>query len=122
ACRLHPRLATRPQHLRAPRRHKRHLGLVRRVAHFANGRAQSYYPGNAYVDWIAGDGWSFWPVQQTPKGRWRSLQEIFSSMYSWGSTMGKPLMIAATGVQEDPSQPTRKAQWFADAPAWLKTV
>jgi len=93
------------------------------VSHnFANGRAQSYYPGNAYVDWIAGDGWSFWPVQQTPKGRWRSLQEIFSSMYSWGSTMGKPLMIAATGVQEDPSQPTRKAQWFADATAWLKTV
>jgi hypothetical protein len=93
------------------------------VSHnFANGRAQSYYPGNAYVDWIAADGWSFWPVQQTPKGRWRSLREIFSSMNTWGSTTGKPLMIAATGVQEDPSQPTHKAQWFAEATAWLKTA
>jgi endoglucanase len=91
------------------------------VSHnFANGRAQTYYPGGAYVDWIAADGFSFWPVQLTPKGRWRSLQEIFSSFNAWGSTKGKPLMIAATGVQEDPSQPTRKAQWFADATAWLK--
>jgi hypothetical protein len=91
-------------------------------SNFPKGRAQSYYPGGAYVDWIAADGFSFWPVQQTPKGRWRSLQEIFSSFYSWGSTKGKPLMIAATGVQEDPTQPQRKAQWFADAGAWLKTA
>jgi beta-mannanase len=93
------------------------------VSHnFANGRAQSYYPGAAYVDWVAADGWSFWPVRDTPKGTWRSLKEIFSSFYAWGSTTGKPLMIAATGVQEDPSQPTRKAQWFAEATAWLKTA
>ena len=92
------------------------------VSHnFANGRAQSYYPGSASVDWVAADGWSFWPVRQTPKGRWRSLQEIFTSFYGWGAGSGKPLMIAATGVQEDPGQPLRKAQWFADATAWLKT-
>jgi len=91
-------------------------------SNFPKGHAQSYYPGGAYVDWIAADGWSFWPVQQTPKGRWRSLQEIFTSFYDWGSKKGKPLMIAATGVQEDPTQPQRKAQWFADATAWLKTA
>src|SRR5207302_7933319 len=62
---------------------------------FANGRAQSYYPGGAYVDWIASDGFSFWPVQNSPGGRWRSLEEIFSSFYAWGVTKGKPLMIAA---------------------------
>ena len=89
---------------------------------FAPGHSQTYYPGSAYVDWIAADGFSYWPVQQTPKGRWRSLQEIFTSFYTWGATTGKPMMIAATGVQEDPIQPSRKPKWFADATAWLKTV
>jgi hypothetical protein len=90
-------------------------------SNFPNGDAQKYYPGSAYVDWVAADGWSFWPVRDTTHGRWRSLQEIFSSFYSWGASTGKPLMIAATGVQEDPTQPTRKAQWFDAADAWLKT-
>src|SRR5206468_6943208 len=93
------------------------------VSHnFANGRAQTYYPGNAYVDWLAADGWSFWPMQLTPKGSWRSLQQIFSAFASWGAGTGKPLMVAATGVQEDPSAPTRKAQWFADAATWVKAT
>ena len=91
------------------------------VSHnFANGTAQTYYPGGAYVDWIAADGFSFWPVQQTSNGTWRSLKEIFAAFYAWGATQGKPLMIASTGVQEDPSQPSRKAQWFQAATATLK--
>src|SRR5207302_1050171 len=90
------------------------------AGNFWNGTAQSYYPGGAYVDWIAADGFSFWPVQQTPKNTWRSLQEIFTNFYTWGATKGKPLMIASTGVQEDPSQPSRKAQWFQDATNTLK--
>ncbi len=89
---------------------------------YAAGTTQAYYPGGAYVDWVAADGFSFWPVQLTPKGAWRSLQQIFGSFATWGASTGKPLMIAATGVQEDPSQPTRKAQWFADATAWLKAT
>ena len=92
------------------------------VSHnFANGTAQTYYPGDAYVDWIAADGFSFWPVQQTTKGTWRSLQEIYTDFYAWGATKAKPLMIASTGVQEDPGRPSRKAQWFQDATTTLKT-
>jgi endoglucanase len=92
------------------------------VSHnFANGSAQTYYPGDAYVDWIAADGFSFWPVQQTSNGTWRSLDQIFSAFYGWGSGKSKPLMIASTGVQEDPTQPSRKSQWFQDAATTLKS-
>jgi hypothetical protein len=76
---------------------------------FATGEAPKYYPGDGQVDWIAADGYNWYPAA----GPWRSLREIFGSFYRWAARRGKPLMIAETGVMEDPARPLRKARWFS---------
>ena len=91
-------------------------------SNFAKGRAQSYYPGDAYVDWIGTDDFSFWPKRFTSAGTWRSFQQMFSAFYAWAAPRGKPLMIAATGAQEDPVDPQRKARWIAEAGQTMKTT
>jgi hypothetical protein len=85
------------------------------ASNFASGRAQKFYPGNRYVDWIAADGFSFYPVKLSSISRWRSFREIFGAFYAWGKSRNRPLMVAATGVQEDSRRPGRKARWFRHA-------
>jgi beta-mannanase len=81
---------------------------------FASGLAQSFYPGDAYVDWICADGYNWSPMTPGGKtgGKWNSFQSIFTAFYQWGSTRGKPLMVGETGVQEGTSG--QKAQWLTD--------
>jgi hypothetical protein len=85
---------------------------------FVNGKAPQFYPGDAYVDWIAADGYNWYPGRAGAK--WKSLGDIFSAFYAWALPHAKPLMIPETGVQEDASDPARKAQWLTDAAAWLE--
>ena len=49
---------------------------------------QTYYPGDSYVDWIAADGYSWYPVT----GGWRTWTQIFQAFYDWASTMNKPII------------------------------
>ncbi len=83
---------------------------------------EPYWPGDTYVDWIAADGYNWYGSKSNP-GPWRTLTQIFGSWYSWSKSRGKPLMIAETGVLEDTTtpDPLRKANWFRDAAATLKT-
>jgi Glycosyl hydrolase family 26 len=83
---------------------------------FETGAAAEYYPGHDQVDWIAADGYNWYPAS----GRWKHLRDIFQGFYRWGSATGKPLMIAATGTMEDPRRPRRKANWFRDIVDFLK--
>ena len=85
------------------------------ASNFASGRAQKFYPGDNYVDWIAADGFSFYPVKLSSISRWRSFREIFGAFYAWGKSRNRPLMVAATGVQEDSRRAGRKARWFRQA-------
>jgi Glycosyl hydrolase family 26 len=87
------------------------------AANFANGVAQSFYPGNRYVDWIGADGYDWYPGR--PGSKWTSFGDIFSAFYAWAAPRGKPLIIAETGAQEDPADPARKAAWVADAADWI---
>lgn len=80
----------------------------------------NYYPGNAYVDWVAADGYNWYPAR--PGSRWRTFTEILKPWYDWAVTTGKPLMIAENGVQEDPAVPGRKATWLRDERAQMKTA
>jgi hypothetical protein len=75
---------------------------------FRTGDAAHYYPGDDHVDWIAADGFNYYPAQKP----WKSVTDIFKWFYAWASKRGKPLMIAETGVMEDPERPKRKAQWL----------
>jgi hypothetical protein len=83
---------------------------------FETGAAADYYPGDDQVDWIAADGYNWYPA----KGPWKPLREIFQGFYRWGSATGKPLMIAATGTMEDPRRRWRKPRWFGDIVEFLK--
>ncbi len=81
---------------------------------------RSFYPGDAFVDWIAADGYNFAPGK--PGAQWNSFTTVFSRWYAWAQTKPKPLMVAEYGVMEDPSQPTRKAGWYNDMRAAVKTT
>ncbi|HEY7280207.1 MAG TPA: glycosyl hydrolase [Actinomycetota bacterium] len=79
---------------------------------FGNGLAQSFYPGDDYVDWLCADAYNWSPL--TPGGgqggTWRSFDSIFAPFYNWAIARGKPLMAGETGVQE--GSPGAKADWL----------
>ncbi len=81
---------------------------------------EPYYPGDAYVDWMAADGYNWFGAMTG--AAWRSFNEVFGSFYAWGKGRGKPLMIAEFGSREDETtpDPLRKAQWLRDAAAIAK--
>ena len=85
------------------------------AANFKTGHAQAYYPGDRYVNWIAADGYNWYPS----KRKWAGYRSIFSSFYRWAGHHGKPLMIAETGSMEDPHNAGRKAQWMTRARKWV---
>jgi hypothetical protein len=74
---------------------------------------QSMYPGDAYVDWtclnvynkplVTHEWLSFGQVLDKPMARIMSFAP------------NKPMMIGETNSMADPSDPGRRAQWFADA-------
>ncbi|MBA2559891.1 MAG: hypothetical protein H0V07_08385 [Propionibacteriales bacterium] len=80
----------------------------------------AYYPGDAYVNWVAGDGYSFAPVK--PGAKWNSFATIFGKWYDWAATRPKPMMVAEYGVLEDPATPGRKAAWYNAMASTVKTT
>jgi hypothetical protein len=88
------------------------------AANFTNGKAQSYYPGDAYVDWIGADGYNWYPGRAGSP--WTAFGMIFSSFYTWAAPRGKPLIVAETGAMEDPALAGRKGAWISGEAAWVK--
>lgn len=87
------------------------------AAGFSTGRAQQFYPGSAYVDWIGADGYNWYPAR--PGARWASFGQIFSAFYRWGQQTGKPLIVGEFGVLE--AAPGAKAGWLTQAGRELRT-
>jgi hypothetical protein len=56
---------------------------------------EQYYPGDAYVDWVATGVLNFGPIAQW--SRWWTFDEIFGSKYPQMAKFGKPIMIAEFG-------------------------
>ena len=77
------------------------------------------YPGDAYIDWVAADGYNFFGCPGKQAG-WTPFKQIFTPFYAWGQAKGKPMMIAELGVSEDPSDPGRKADWYRQAASQVK--
>lgn len=81
-----------------------------------------YYPGDAYVDWVALDGYNF---GQAHAVRWMSMKEIFQSSYNTMMKLSaKPLMIAETASLDSGGN---KAAWITqgfvrDLPASMPQV
>ena len=81
--------------------------------------ASSYYPGDAYIDFVGSDGYDWYPGRAGDQ--WNSFESIFTDTNTFALAHGKPWMVVEYGVQEDPAVPGRKAQWLLDALATAKT-
>lgn len=68
----------------------------------------SYYPGDAYVDWMALDGYNWASARDRP---WYSFDEIYAQSYAEiAAISSKPLMIAEVASHAGPGD---KAAWIA---------
>ena len=72
--------------------------------------AKNYYPGSAYVDWVAVDGYN-WGTSQSWSS-WKSFDSVFSSAMSQISSYApdKPVMIGEFGC----------SSVGGDKPSWIK--
>jgi beta-mannanase len=69
-----------------------------------------YYPGDAYVDWVATGVLNFGPIAQW--SRWWTFGEIFGTKYPRLASFGKPVMIAELGSLAVGGD---RAAWYRDA-------
>lgn len=80
------------------------------------------YPGDAYVDWVAIDGynWGLAPSWDPSGNYWTSFEAMFSSAYNRARTIAprRPIMIAETASTEDGGN---KAQWINDMSSVLQS-
>ncbi|MFH1684665.1 MAG: glycosyl hydrolase [Candidatus Margulisiibacteriota bacterium] len=74
--------------------------------------AIDYYPGDAYVDWIAFDGYNW------SGGDWKTFDQLFSTIYATFESYGKPLMIGEFASATDEAQ--SKATWITNTFASLE--
>ena len=84
--------------------------------------ADAYYPGDAYVDWLALDAYNWVGCAPGKPAAWRPLAQVAGPFRSFGLAHGKPLMLAEWGSAEDPLQPGRKAQWLRESMTTLVVV
>ncbi len=82
-------------------------------------KAESFYPGDAYVDYVGADRYNRYACE--PSAEWRELAALFEPAARWAEEHKKHMIIAETGVVEDPADGNRKAAWFRNATAWLRT-
>jgi hypothetical protein len=79
--------------------------------------AASLYPGDAYVDWVAMDGYNF---GSTGVDGWLTTEGIFRTMYNEVTRIApsKPVMIAEVASAEDGGplgRPASKAAWISNS-------
>lgn len=82
-------------------------------------RAEHYYPGDEYVDWI---GLSVFGAQ-LPTHKWVSFEDKFRPFWPQieALTLKKPLIISEFAVIEDLNLPNRKAEWLEDAFSFIES-
>lgn len=67
----------------------------------------AFYPGDAWVDWVALDGYNYASIDNDP---WMSFAQIFGASYRILTHLtSKPMMIGETASTEDGGS---KAQWI----------
>ena len=74
---------------------------------------ENYYPGDAYVDWVAMDGYN-WGPNLAKKDVWKTFSQVFSQTYNHLLQVApsKPIMIAEFASTENGGS---KADWITDA-------
>jgi hypothetical protein len=88
---------------------------------FKNGDQDTLYPGDDVVDWVGVDGYVnvTCPWLDVP---WAPWSEVFGPAHDFATSRDKPLMVAEFGLREDPSDPTRKAEWLRESVEDIKDM
>jgi hypothetical protein len=84
---------------------------------FTVGRADSFYPGDDYVDWVGAS--AFNQFQRT--NRWDTVPALLTAFLDWAEPRGKTAFVPEFACEEDPSDPVRKARWLDEAGAFLRS-
>lgn len=85
----------------------------------AQGTFNTYYPGDAYVDYLGINGYNWGRLYTTPEwtSQWQLFEEVFGPSYDvFTSRTSKPVVIAETATTEVGGD---KAAWITDAFARL---
>jgi chitodextrinase len=85
----------------------------------------SYYPGDAYVDWLGYDPYNFYGCNND--NTWKSPLTTFGNYYNWVSNGGlgtgaetKPMILDEYGSHNDAEDPiTGDSNWYSQIPAAL---
>ncbi|MFM8322759.1 MAG: glycoside hydrolase family 26 protein [Chloroflexota bacterium] len=77
-----------------------------------------YYPGDAYVDWVAVDGYNYYTNLSSP---WRTFDQIYDSsefryvLKDLACKYAKPQILAEFGTVNGGAAPTNKSTWITEA-------
>jgi hypothetical protein len=71
-------------------------------------KADGFYPGDAYVDWVAADGYAR-PKPDKPEYHYRAFDLMFDTAHAFAVEHGKPFMVGETGVHRDDLAPVQAA-------------
>jgi hypothetical protein len=83
-------------------------------------KAEPFYPGDEYVDWIAADGYSR-PKPDKPDYNYRSFDSMFRDAHTFAVERGKPFMVGETGIHRDETDLARQAGWLDTTRATVKS-
>jgi hypothetical protein len=84
--------------------------------------AARWYPGDEWVDGIAGDAYNWFTCRPGINNPWKPLRDIIDPQRRfWLNHTSEELWLTEYGTVEDPAVAGRKAQWYSDAQALFKT-
>jgi hypothetical protein len=87
----------------------------------AGNYAPKYFPGDDYVDAMGIDAYNSYTCHSGSPNPWKTLEQIIKPFRDFGAAHpDKELWLTEWASTEDPANPTRKAQWFAQAQALFK--
>ncbi|SDJ55592.1 glycoside hydrolase family 26 protein [Streptomyces indicus] len=81
-------------------------------------KAEPFYPGDAYVDWIGADGYAR-PRPAEPAYDYRPFSLLFDAAHAFAVDRGKPFVVGETGVHRADSDPVQAA-WLTAAHGAVK--
>jgi hypothetical protein len=84
---------------------------------FTAGRADPFYPGDAFVDWVGAS--AFNQFQRT--SRWDTVPSLLAAFVDWAGPRHKTAFVPEFASEEDPADPDRKARWLDEAREFLRS-
>nr|WP_206314804.1 glycosyl hydrolase [Streptomyces coryli] len=81
-------------------------------------KAEPFYPGDAYVDWVGADGYAR-PKPDQPEYNYRAFDLMFDAAHAFAAARGKPFIVGETGVHRAATDPVQAA-WLGETREVIK--